>query len=421
MYQSFANCIQSSLFRFSPLTSHSQVFKMTRTTEASLPAEIWIQIFNKIDTFKQLVECSLVNSKWKQLTEEAVSSRHINLNSESEAYTIFNLLGSKPEANQLIKHLTMMPKYTRLEYFRKAIPLVINRNMKTFDGFLQGSLCFKAMFDKALDKEGFACLSNLKAIPSPWDHNTYYDNLLHLLRNTLVEVTLNFRSRNHYSGSNAEWTAHRYLNKFDQLNVLTFNSYVHDVRETEAILNNCLNLRHLTIHLGYLKYSYVDVLLFNSWGQKYTMIDWNESTTQQCDILKTLKIILDGRHETGLVDYLMYKYPNTKSIIVDTINTVEPWRPLLRRLPLEIEDIKDVLGKIERVPDYTLKCQVAFFERDAMIEELEAKGYTASYQCPDLCITTITVTKSSSSLAAINSDTFPPAAAAQQLAPLRVS
>jgi len=129
---------------------------MNATIEASLPAELWIKIFSLINSFEQLVQCSLVNSKWKRLTEKVMFSKDITIINQLEAETFYTYLILNPEKNKLVKHLTMTPHYQSLSYFREIIPLVITRNMETFKGSVDGTFFFRVMFLETFGRKGLA-------------------------------------------------------------------------------------------------------------------------------------------------------------------------------------------------------------------------------------------------------------------------
>ncbi|KAL9548603.1 hypothetical protein MBANPS3_005598 [Mucor bainieri] len=240
--------------------------------------------------------------------------------------------------------------------FRQVMRLVITRNMKIFNGSVQGIRFFRVMV-KAISGEGLAKFQNLKTIPYPWEYCTDYDELLNRLRNTLTEITLSFRSINGYSQPMHRWKTLQRLDRMTQLKALTFTSELHSIKEVEAVLANCV------------KYNLFSNTNFNRWMQMHV---------RQRDTLKTLKVIVGPIYNPHLIDYLIYKYPNIESIIVDKTDRVTESGVQRFQPPMVLHQIVDVLKKIERVPAYTLKCKVPSEEVNSIPSKLETNGYNVS-------------------------------------------
>ncbi|KAL9550401.1 hypothetical protein PS6_005572 [Mucor atramentarius] len=235
----------------------------------------------------------------------------------------------------------------------------------------------QVMFSKTFGRKGSAKFKNLRTIPSAWTYCNIYDSLLHQLRHSLRELTLNFRGI--YHDPVPKWKTLQRLQQITQLEALTFNSYVHDVQGAEAVLKDCGRLQHLTIHLA-VEHLFSDEANIN---------EWIETNTQQCETLKTLRVRVDMTYNPNLIDYLMYKYPSIKSIVVEKITVIEPWGtyPVT---PMNIHSIKSVLDKIDKVFSYTLKCDVWSMEIDDIVKTLKSDGYkvfTKSTISPSIIVT----------------------------------
>ncbi|KAL9556517.1 hypothetical protein MBANPS3_001840 [Mucor bainieri] len=335
---------------------------ITGTTEASLPAELWMEIFEKVNSFTQLIRCSMVSTRWKQLAETVMFNRRdITLVTEMDAITFYNyLIQHGGQSNPPIRHLTM-----------------------TFSGSVDGTLFFKVLLYETFGKKGLPKFKNLKTIPSAWTYCNIYDSLLNRLRYTLQEITLNFRGI--YYDLFLKWKTLYRLDKITRLHTLTFNSYVHDVKETEAILQKCGHLKQLTIHLAVED-------LFNG---EADINQWIEINTRQCDQLKQLRIKIDTTYHPHFIDYLMFKYPSIESIVVEKISIREPWGHY-PTTPMDISSIKSVLSKIKRVPKYTLKCKVLGSEEDIIIKSLKSDGYVVFRSYQDVLTPIVTATNISS-------------------------
>lgn len=343
-----------------------------------------MEIFNKVNSFQQLIQCSMVNKRWQQLAETAIFNRDITLVTEFDAITFYNcLLRNGGKSKQPVKHLTMKPRDQPLGYFRDIIPFVVTHNMQTFNGSVNGALFFRVMLYETFGKKGVRRFRNLKTIPSAWTYCNIYDSLLYRLRNILQEITLNFRGI--YYDPVPKWRVLSRLNKITGLQALNFNSYVHDVEDMETILQNCGHIKRLTIRLA------VEDLFCGE-----TDIDqWIKINTHQCDTLGELKIRIDKAYNPYFIDYVMYKYPNIESIIVEKIDIKEPWGSYPVD-SMDISSIRSVLDKIQRVPKYTLKCNVCNSEEDDIISFLKSDGYTV-YKYDQHCFTSVVTATGSNS------------------------
>ncbi|KAL9542932.1 hypothetical protein MBANPS3_008353 [Mucor bainieri] len=338
-------------------------------TEASLPAELWIEVFSNIDSFEQLLQCSMVNKRWKQLSETAISRRDITIITAPEAMAFYSYLSRNPEKAHLIKHLTMLPRDQPPMYFILILPWILTRHLETFSGSMDNTHFLKAMLSETFSGEGLAKIPNLRTIPSAWTYCNMYDTLLHRLRYTLKEITLNFRGV--YYDLISDWTALQHLHEFTQLEALTFVSHVHSIRATENILRGCIHLKRLTIHL-----STEDPFKYIK-----DIHQWIDMNTHQCFTLESLKIKFGMTYNPFIVDYLMYKYPRVESIAVEKSNVKEPWGSC----PIKssgTDSFIDILCQISRVPHYTLNCNV-----------LESEVEDLSYR--DIYTPIITVSNSS--------------------------
>ncbi|KAL9556515.1 hypothetical protein MBANPS3_001838 [Mucor bainieri] len=353
----------------------------TTTTATSLPAEVWIEIFNNINSFQQLMQCSLVCKRWQQCVGSVISI----IQEYSESKYVYNSLKSNNEIRRSIKHLAMtaperFPKYghykrlydayryldlDHLEYFKKLVPLVVNENLETFGGPMEGSAFFEILLTQVESDEGLARFSNLKTIPSAWDYNMAYDRLLYRLKDTLKQVTLYFQfSLVRYQMSQLATLYN--LDKLTQLEELSINSFAQTVQQLERILKNCNQLKSLKI------------CLIPSFNGASNVDEWIKSNALQNNTLTTLKVELIGNLNPQFMDYLLYKYCNVTHVYVWQVTGFRPWIvPFLVR-PIDIGVIRSILEKIHGIANYTLKCLAGKKEIDNVIKALTADGYSVS-------------------------------------------
>ncbi|KAI8640840.1 hypothetical protein BD408DRAFT_419127 [Parasitella parasitica] len=328
-----------------------------------LPAELWVKIFNNIDSFKQLEQCSLVCKKWDRLIETAIlSTKSITMHGESEAMTFCSYLTRNPDKSYLIKHLTVQPLHCRLDYFREVSNLAVTSNLETYDGAIEGTQFFRAL-RQIVDSR---CVKKLRIIPAAWSHSNVYDKLLYLLRHSLEDVKLTFRGTDYESASMMnEWVVPERLDDFEKLKSLTFNSYIHDIEDTEDVLKGCNRLQELTVHLPYI-------------DEPQDIRAWMKETVKRNETLKTFKIKIGQDYQAHLLDYFIYKYPKIETIVIEKINTREAWGLSYYTHTINIQEVREILGKIRAMPSFILKCLVPQNEIQEIITLLKSDGYNAS-------------------------------------------
>ncbi|KAL9541484.1 hypothetical protein MBANPS3_009103 [Mucor bainieri] len=303
--------------------------------------------------------------------------------SQFEMETTYRDSYNYPEKSQLIKHLTLKLRNQPVDFLARLIPLVVTRNMETLNGSVENTHFFKILLVQACGDEGSKKFANLTTIPSAWSYSNIYDRLLHKLRYSLKDITLNFRGI--YYDPVSKWQTLSRLNKMAQLQTLTFNSYVHDIKTAESILRNCGHLEQLTIRM-----------VFQDLFRGETDINqWITNNTQQHNTLKALRIRIDRTFNPYFIDYLMYKYPDIESILVEKTNINEPWGTYWVN-PLDIASIKSILVKIKRVPSYTLTCKALESEVNDIINTLISNGHAVSKTYQDIHTSILTVTNSHS-------------------------
>lgn len=208
-------------------------------------------------------------------------------------------------------------------------------------------------------------LKKIKTIPSAWTYSNVYDKLLYALRNTLIDVKVNFRRMSF--DRKVRWDMLRRLDKLKNFKSLTFNSYIHGIKGTENILKNCNLLEELTIHLS------LDSEIENA----QDIYIWMEENVKRNFTLKTLRVQIGQVYHSYLIGYPMYKYPNIEVVISEKLPIEEPWITSTLTYPIVISDISSMLEKINKVPCYQLKCTVLGDEAQNIINLLKSDSYSA--------------------------------------------
>lgn len=314
------------------------------TTAYSLPSELWIEILNNITCFRQLVQCGLVCKRWNGLANSVIFSRNITLYSEDAAWIFYHFLVASPEKSKSVKYLTVDPPHCNLEPFRMILNLAFTPCMESFKGEIEGTRFFKELLLIAGEDTEYG---RLRTIPASWNYSTTYDLLLHRFKSTLERIKLNFQDTHRYNTKNL--TMLYQLNQLENLTSLTLNSDIHDIPKAEDILKNCNQIKELDIHLSIEK-DLGNVEQFNTWIRE---------TVTRSNALRSLKIRFSNDDQWRIVDYLMYKYPKIEKIIVERLPVVESWirHPIV--LPMDIQTIKIILEKLNKVKLYELECIIA--------------------------------------------------------------
>ncbi|KAG2199546.1 hypothetical protein INT46_001246 [Mucor plumbeus] len=319
---------------------------------SSLPSELWIEIFYKINSFTQLEQCSLVSQRWKKLAESVIFNRNITLTDDIDARAFVNYFTSNKEKRGRIKYLTMMPQYVPLGSFNEVLSLALTRNMEFFNGAVEGVEFFKVLLGIVGYKSKF---KKLKTIPSAWTYSNVYDKLLYVFRNTLVDVKVNIRRP--LFDKKVRWDTLRRLDKLKNLKSFSFNSYIHNIEETESILKNCNFLEELTIHLS----------LKNEIKNAHDIYIWMEENVKRNFTLKYLRVKVGQTYHSYLIDYLMYKYPNVKVVVIDNLPFKEAWGTYVTTDFMDVSDINSVLDKTKKVSYYKLECGVLEYKVNDMV------------------------------------------------------
>ncbi|CEP10809.1 hypothetical protein, partial, partial [Parasitella parasitica] len=171
------------------------------------------------------------------------------MNNEHEAVIFQDYLSRNPNKRYLIKHLTVKPLHCSLMFFRLVSETAVTRNLETFDGAVEGTQFFRALF-QLVESRG---VEKLRILPGAWSHSSVYDKLLYRLRHSLEEVKLTFQGTDYESATTINnWIVPDHLDDFKKLRSLTLSSYMHDLEGTEDILKGCNHLQELTIHLPYI-------------------------------------------------------------------------------------------------------------------------------------------------------------------------
>ncbi|KAL0141764.1 hypothetical protein V8B55DRAFT_1595698 [Mucor lusitanicus] len=282
------------------------------TTIDSLPCEVLINIFNCLDSFVEMLVCSHVNKRWRELCPSVMCSRNLTIETEQEATLFYWFLDVNEDKRRLIKHITVINTGEEFEGTERMLDLLTN-SLETLDGKAYSAM-FYIMFPNP-EVVG-TVFSKLKTIPDASGYHNIYNKLLYNLRHSLEKIEMGFPDNFDTSYSN-----------------------------TEAIIKNCDALHDLTI---YLRPS-------NGTGVSGDFDTWLREHVRQIYSLKTLKIIIRQDCYPSLTKYLFHKYPNVETVIFEQLFTNYNWTT---------NNILGILQDIKAKPRFILECGVDYFKID---------------------------------------------------------
>lgn len=280
-------------------------------------------------------------------------SRNLTIETEQEATLFYWFLDVNEDKRRLIKHITVINTGEEFEGTERMLDLLTN-SLETLDGKAYSAM-FYIMFPNP-EVVG-TVFSKLKTIPDASGYHNIYNKLLYNLRHSLEKIEMGFPDNFDTSYSNTGALGH--LDEFKKLKSLWFDSFFHNIAQTEAIIKNCDALHDLTI---YLRPS-------NGTGVSGDFDTWLREHVRQIYSLKTLKIIIRQDCYPSLTKYLFHKYPNVETVIFEQLFTNYNWTT---------NNILGILQDIKAKPRFILECGVDYFKIDKVLQDLKSKNYMVS-------------------------------------------
>ncbi|KAK4518558.1 AMP_N domain-containing protein [Mucor velutinosus] len=346
----------------------------------SLNEELLSLIFHNFKSIKQLSTCGLVCESWNEPAAKEMLGRTIVIKTELKAIEVYNHLIMESSKAKYTKHMHFVFNGVELPVVvEKLLRVALTPNIERISGFTEPDVFFKTIHDM-INSRNFN-RNKLKELPAYAGSNTSTRiRRLWLLRQSIESMAITLGDSRHDDA----WKFIEQLEQCKSLNYLHMKGFLKGMNELEVILNHCPYLHALKI------------LDFDLEGDIYHHTVSKENVdaraiayVKQQDQLKSMSIDATCRPE--LLEYLIYKYVNIKSLaiqgslwlasakqnlqngnlgrILDAISEIESVK-LALILPAEtrlkdaalftrgrVEDIRFELEEIKGVQDIVLKAE----------------------------------------------------------------
>lgn len=268
----------------------------------SIPGEILLLIFQSIDSVAQLGQCRQVCKKWDDPAEFVMFCKPISITAYN-AMPLYTHLSQKPSRAKLIK--TLYFDFYRIsssiiQLLRLALTPSIEKTISRQE-FNNNDPCFEIILDIVEgSQEGFP---NVKSIPAASEFTDIYRKTLLLFKDSIETICIPTDEQN-------ERHTFDELGEFKQLSKIILNGYFEDLPHVESILDKACHLKE--IEIGTCEFDLLD----NNWSTQETF-DWMKQHVEINQNVTTIKLAENSDHNPSLMEYLAYKYPNTKHLDIE--------------------------------------------------------------------------------------------------------
>ncbi|KAK4509373.1 uncharacterized protein ATC70_007724 [Mucor velutinosus] len=193
-------------------------------TDYSLPSELWMKAFLCVDSMKDLQQCALICTKWKQMAESHIFSRNIMVKGSLQTRTLQMYLIRHIEKRCALKHITL----GRQDHFtldmKYLMPVAIIPSLETLEGTILDDQFFIILLETI---ENGQTELMLKIIPSALTYSNTYDAILYQLKESLEEVQLNFK----------KYTANTWTTLYNLEQITTFTIIKYSIKHSHHLAN----------------------------------------------------------------------------------------------------------------------------------------------------------------------------------------
>ncbi|CAO3612129.1 unnamed protein product [Mucor fragilis] len=276
--------------------------RATRISE--VPGTLITKIINYSDSVADFAQFRLVCKQWNTITEPLMFSKPIHISSSSAALALYGHLYKQPNYGKLIRHLNFEEDFIPATIQRGLLHLAFTPNMERITGEIDDGdfyLLMNSIADKSGDK-----FDKLKAIPHPSYYSVLYDFALLNFKSTLEEITYSLRDANE-EDSSPSWDFSSKFESFVNLFKFELEADLEAVFDLEDTLAGCSRLKELTVKVHFNDKVHV----------KSEVEAWAPLNVKIVDTVKKLVITRECRSD--LLEYLLFKYPNTDTIEIDVV------------------------------------------------------------------------------------------------------
>lgn len=296
-----------------------------------LPVEVWLNVFNYVPYFWELVQCRLVCKAWDPLAERALFSRDFKFSQTSTMQKLYNHLSKKPALGKTIRSVELFYSLVDLDLLKKLLYLTMAPNIEHVHGESLRPDLYTILLDVIQTSQ--VEYKALKSIPDPFEFNKTYVDACYALKNTLESIEIEYGIYNVLPMD----FLYDHLYEFKRLRLIklrktNFGSLI----DLNGVLDGLHHLDDISLSFGFAGNSLVI-------KNKSDMNIWLTRRVTKVERLKKLTMIrITGNVPAdNLVEYATYKYPNLGSF---TISGLEVF-----------ENLEQILTFIKHIPIVTLR------------------------------------------------------------------
>ncbi|KAL9538940.1 hypothetical protein MBANPS3_010578 [Mucor bainieri] len=267
---------------------------------AALPDELLLNIFNYIDS------CRITCKSWNNPAAEAMFGKKIPINTELGAIKLYRHLFRDPSKIPLIKHMDFTLDSDDLPIiFEELLRLAFTPSIQQVTGSVKAVGFFTTIFDIiGASKLEFEDLSNLPIYSGKSSNSND------------ISIKKLFAIKNHCSSlmipvprertASNNWRLLLALDQFKALISLDLQGNADGLKDLEEVSKGC---PRLTI----LKFTNFELCAPTQRELTKVEIDaWNAANVTKQESVRTIEI--NSTYRPEMIEYLVYKYPNIKSI-----------------------------------------------------------------------------------------------------------
>ncbi|KAL9555192.1 hypothetical protein MBANPS3_002465 [Mucor bainieri] len=281
------------------------------------------------DSMEDLAQLRLVCKSWNAIAEPLMFSKHIQI-------------------SNLITHLHFDDEYLPVTVQRELLQLAFTPSMERMTGEIDDEGFYMLMNDIASKTSGDR-FDKLKAIPHPPHYSAVYNITLLNFKSTLEEITYSPQDEND------EESAFSWSSEFESfVNLVKFelDAELETVFNLEDSLTGCSRLQELTLKV-----------IFNDKVHVKNEVEaWVSTNVEIVDTVKKLVITRECRSD--LLEFLLFKYPNTNTIEIDAT----------RALIMSNNNLQRTLNIIKRIRSHKVNLAVKNTELPESLKFLMADG-----------------------------------------------
>ncbi|CAO3621697.1 unnamed protein product [Mucor fragilis] len=264
---------------------------------AVLPKEVLSKIFGYSDYAAELGGFRAVCKSRDAPAAKVMFGRKISISSETEALKLYRHLFKDASKIPLIRHMDFKLDGTKLTFiFEELLRLALTPTVEKVTGDVKDAGFFKTIFDIA-DKSSIK-YDKIKSLPVySGDRIDVSIGKLLMIRNhqQVLQLPLSYDDR--------ILDFAKQLDQFPKLSHLYLSGTVNELKEIEEVFKGCP-------HLTFIRIKGLEFNASTNIMPKSEINAWLAVNVQKYQLATTLEVDSSCRPE--LLEYLTYRYPNTK-------------------------------------------------------------------------------------------------------------